>query len=81
MLKITKKDYIGWLGVICLLVAYFGMTIDVLNPKETLYNLISLSGGTALAWRVWQDKNLPNFIFELIFISIAIANIIMIIVR
>lgn len=70
-----NKDIVGWAGVVCLLFAYFGLTIELFEAKSMAYNSINLVGGLCLAWRVWQDRNMPNFIFELVFISIALFNI------
>ncbi|MBS9773873.1 MAG: hypothetical protein KGV59_01775 [Tenacibaculum sp.] len=71
-----NKDIVGWAGVICLLFAYYGLTVQELFTSKSLeYNVINLAGGVCLAWRVWQDRNVPNFIFELVFVAIALFNL------
>lgn len=76
MNSVRKKNAIGWLGVIILLLAYFGITVGGMVSTEAPYNLLNLFGGSLLAWRVWQDKNYSNFVFEVIFISIAVFALI-----
>jgi len=76
MNSVRRKNAIGWLGVIILLLAYFGITVGGMVSTEPPYNLLNLLGGSLLAWRVWQDKNYSNFVFEVIFISIAIFALI-----
>lgn len=70
------KSKIGWIGAFLVVLAYFLMTIDIINSKDISYNIINLIAGVMLGYRVWLDKNYSNFVVEIIFICIAILNLI-----
>ena len=70
------KSKIGWIGAFLVVLAYFLMTIDIINSKDIYYNIINLIAGVMLGYRVWLDKNYSNFAVEIIFICIAILNLI-----
>tara|TARA_R110001606_G_scaffold117492_2_gene246992 strand:- start:228 stop:446 length:219 start_codon:yes stop_codon:yes gene_type:complete len=70
------KSKIGWIGAFLVVLAYFLMTIDIINSKDISYNIINLIAGVMLGYRVWLDKNYSNFAVEIIFICIAILNLI-----
>jgi len=70
------KNKIGWIGAFLVVLAYLLMTLDVLNNKSVVYNAINLIAGVMLGYRVWLDKNYSNFALEVVFIFLAILNLI-----
>ncbi len=70
------KNKIGWIGAFLVVLAYFLMTIDIINSNDILYNLINLVAGILLGYRVWLDKNYSNLTLEIVFILIAFINLI-----
>jgi|TARA_B110000908_G_C10265597_1_gene463595 hypothetical protein len=70
------KNKIGWIGAFLVVLAYFLMTIDIINSNDILYNLINLIAGILLGYRVWLDKNYSNLALEIVFILIAFINLI-----
>jgi hypothetical protein len=70
-----KKNVIGWIAVVLILIAYALITFELVKSQSLLYNCLNLVGGSLLAWRVLQDKNYSNFFLEVVFVLIAIIGI------
>ena len=69
------KNYIGWVSAFLIVLAYLLMTMEIIVSQSTSYNVMNLFGGLGLAYRVWLDRNYSNFILEVIFVGIAIINL------
>ena len=70
------KNKTGWISAFLIVLAYFLMTINTIQSDSFTYNIINFIGGVGLAYRVWLDRNYSNFILEIIFVLIAIINLI-----
>ena len=70
------KNYIGWASAFLIVLAYLLMTMEILVSQSFEYNMMNLVGGLGLAYRVWLDRNYSNFILEVIFVTIALVNLI-----
>ena len=79
MQKITYKNLIGWFSAFLIVVAYALLSYNITSADSIAYNTLNLVGGTGLAYRVWLDRNYSNFALEIIFILIAVKQLITII--
>lgn len=70
------NNTIGWISAFFIVTAYFLLSIEIVEPDGFYYNILNLTGGIGLAYRVWVDKNYSNLFLEIIFISIAIKSLI-----
>ncbi|MFW0870855.1 MAG: CBU_0592 family membrane protein [Patescibacteria group bacterium] len=75
--KITAlQKSIGWLGAICLVLAYALLTFEFAQQKGLLFNGLQFIGGVSLAYRVYLDKNWSNLALEFFFVAVAVYAVV-----
>ena len=68
----SLQSFIGWVGALSIVMAYFTLTMDWLSSDDIAYNMLNLAGGALLGYRVYLDRNWANLFLELFFISVAL---------
>lgn len=76
--RITEA--VGWVGVLCILVAYALLSADVLNQDHLTYHVINLVGGIGIMIDAFADKNYQPAALNIIWIAIAVFAITRIVV-
>lgn len=68
-------SFIGWLGAITFVVAYFLLSVGVLTAKRIPYHFLNAVGGICLVINSISLDDPPNFFVNLIWAVIAIYAI------
>lgn len=66
----------GWLGVVCILGAYFLLVNGNLNSNNAIYLGLNLFGSVAILIDAWKDKNFQPVLLNIVWAAIAIAGLI-----
>jgi len=64
-------DIIGISGVALLIVAYFMLQIDKIDPKGFLYSFLNAFGSVMILYSLAYHWNLASFVIELFWIMIS----------
>lgn len=68
-------SFIGWLGAITFVFAYFLLSIEILSAKRILYHFLNAIGGICLVINSIFLDDPPNFFVNFIWAVIAIYAI------
>lgn len=78
----NKKDIIefqtelaGWVGVLCILLAYGLLTFDILAAHDTAYHALNLIGGLGIIIDAVADRNWQPAALNIVWIAIAVYAI------
>ncbi|WP_448212806.1 CBU_0592 family membrane protein [Colwellia sp. MEBiC06753] len=69
-------DIIGMLGTALVVLAFFLIQLDKLDPKSIQYNLLNLTGAILLLISLCVNFNLASFVIEIFWISASIVGIV-----
>lgn len=68
-------DIIGMFGTCSIVVAYFLIQLDKMDPKGVLYNLLNLIGAILLLISLCINFNLASFVIELFWIAASLVGL------
>ena len=66
---------IGMLGTVLIVLAFFLIQLDKLNPKSLKYNMLNLTGAVFLLISLCAHFNLASFVIELFWIAASLVGI------
>ncbi len=69
-------DFVGTLGVILILVAYFLLQTERLSGQSVGYSVVNLVGSLLITVSLIYDFNLSSFIIEMAWIAISLYGIV-----
>lgn len=69
-------DWIGSLGVVLILFAYFLLQTDRIHAQAIPYSVMNLLGATFIAVSLLYDFNFSAFVIEVCWIAISIVGIV-----
>ena len=76
--KKTKNiyvEYIGWIGVGSLLLAYTLLSAGIIIGQSYIYHSITLVGSISIAFSAWYKRDSQPAVLNIIFAFIAVAAI------
>jgi hypothetical protein len=75
-----STEFVGWVGVVLILVAYALLSADVLNQDRVAYHILNLTGGIGIIIDAVADKNYQPAALNVVWIMIALYAITRIVV-
>lgn len=69
-------DIIGMFGTFSIVLAYFLIQLDKMDPKGVRYNLLNLVGAILLLISLCINFNLASFVIELFWIAASVVGLI-----
>ena len=72
----TRAEIIGWIGMVCLLGAYFLNANSLIASTAVSYLLMNFFGGVGTAISAKTTKNWPVFVLESMWALIALVHLI-----
>jgi len=74
-MEITFADSVGTLGVALIVLVYFLLQIEKIDPKTLNYSLINFIGSIMILYSLTHTWNLASVIIEVFWISISLFGI------
>ncbi|MDG2047138.1 MAG: hypothetical protein P8J79_07955 [Halioglobus sp.] len=68
-------DAIGLLGTLMVVLAYFLLQLEKINPKSLSYNMINLAGATFLLFSLCFNFNLASLVIEVFWIGASLIGL------
>lgn len=75
-MNLAWYDFVGTLGVILILVAYFLLQTERLSGQSVSYSVVNLVGSLLITVSLVYDFNLSSFIIEMAWIAISLYGIV-----
>jgi hypothetical protein len=75
-MKEMFTECVGWVGVLCILVAYGLLTFGVLDAGHMGYHTLNLVGGMGIIIDAIADKNYQPAVLNVVWIAIAVFAIV-----
>ncbi|PCI89914.1 hypothetical protein COB18_02195 [Candidatus Kaiserbacteria bacterium] len=69
-------EIIGWIGMVLILVAYGGISLEFMTSATFLYQGLNLAGASALLYSAAKTKLYPVVALNLVWAIIAIVTIV-----
>ena len=69
-------DFLGNIGVLLILAAYFLLQIDKIDNRSMKFSAMNLSGALLIIVSLYYEFNLSSFIIELAWLLISVMGII-----
>lgn len=69
-------EIIGWTGSALFIISYFLLSIDRLNARSMVYQLMNVTGGLCLVICAFDTKDRPNLFTNLIWMFIGVYAIV-----
>ncbi len=66
----------GWIGVLCILVAYGLLSSEVVAVSDVSYHALNLIGGVGIIIDALADKNYQPVVLNIFWIAIAIFAVV-----
>lgn len=68
-------DVVGMTGTFLVVLAFFLIQLEKLNPKGMAYNLLNLTGAILLLISLCINFNLASFVIEIFWIAASVVGI------
>ncbi|CAN5116813.1 hypothetical protein BH11PAT4_BH11PAT4_7800 [soil metagenome] len=68
-------DFLGWYGMVAILVAYILLTYGYLTPQSAIWQVLNLTGSLGLAFNSVARKAMPEFWLNAIFALVAVTGL------
>ena len=68
-------DFIGNVGVIVILLSYFLLQFDKIDPKSLSYSVLNALGALLICVSLYFNFNLSSFIIEIFWLAISLFGI------
>ena len=73
---IRASEYIGWVGVSLILIAYIGITFSVIQPETFLYACINFIGALGIIISSYAKRDFQPVVLNVIWLAVAVIGII-----
>ena len=73
-------EWLGWYGVLAILLAYGLLSFSVIRSNGLVYQLLNLTGGLGILIDAYADKNYQPVVLNAIWILIALFAIVNIVI-
>ena len=68
-----RIEIIGWYGTSAILVAYFLVSMSLVQPSGIVYQMLNITGAAGLIIETWKKKDLQPLALNVVWIIIAIV--------
>ncbi len=75
MIGYEWHDFVGNLGVLCILGTYLGLQLERMNAMDYSYSIINGLGALLIMVSLYHDFNLSSFIIEVFWLLISLIGI------
>jgi hypothetical protein len=73
--KHKAENYLGWYGVLAILLAYLLLSFNVIGAKSFSYQLLNLTGALGIIIEAMSKKDIQPAVLNVIWAVIALAAI------
>lgn len=74
--QITWTDWIGLVGTVIILAAYFATQVRYLSSDDLAFPVANLIGAALILFSLWYDFNLASFLLEVSWVLISLVGIV-----
>ncbi len=74
-MEISFSDIIGTIGVALIVLVYFLLQIEKIDPKALSYSLVNFIGSIMILYSLMHTWNLASVVIEVFWISISLFGI------
>jgi hypothetical protein len=74
-MAIWVTDAIGMLGTFLIVLTYYLLQLERIDPKALAYNLLNLTGAACLLFSLCFNFNLASFVIELFWIGASLIGL------
>ena len=74
-MEITFSDVVGTIGVSIIVVAYFLLQVEKIDPQSLIYSLINASGSMLILYSLFENWNLASVVIEVFWIAISLYGV------
>jgi hypothetical protein len=71
----TIPDFVGNIGIVLILYAYWAMQSERLSSKTAIYNLLNFGGAVLILFSLFFKFNLSAFLIELAWAGISLYGL------
>lgn len=71
-MKHKAENYIGWYGVLAILLAYFLISLDIIGVHSLAYQLMNLTGAIGIIIEALSKKDMQPAVLNAVWAGIAI---------
>lgn len=68
--KIT--EFLGWYGIVAILVAYILISVGYFNSESLWYQLFNFTGAIGVIVDAWQDRNIQPVVLNSVWLAVAL---------
>ncbi|NRA87306.1 MAG: hypothetical protein HRU28_07910 [Rhizobiales bacterium] len=76
LFELTWMDYVGVVGTIIIVAAYYASQMRYMSSEDLLFPLLNLVGSILIAFSLYFDFNFPSVLMEFFWILISLIGII-----
>lgn len=73
-LMLSLSNYIGMVGVLLLLIAYYAVSVERLSSKSMHYQILNFFGGWLILFSLFFHWNTPSVMIEIAWITISLIG-------
>lgn len=73
---LTWTDYIGTIGALMALIAYFATQMRYLNSEDFLFPMLNLVGAMLISFSLYFNFNFPSAMIEFFWMLISIVGLV-----
>ena len=66
------SSFFGWYGMIAILIAFTGVSFNVIQAHSFAYQILNLTGALGLTWNCFNKKDYPEVALNAVFAAIAV---------
>ena len=75
-MNLAWYDIVGFLGVLCIVLAYFLIQTGKLESSSISYSILNGTGASLVLLSLYYDFNFPSFVVEFFWLLISILGLI-----
>lgn len=79
-MKNNYLQFIGWLGMVIILLAYFLMTFSFIGAQSVIYQVMNVIGSVGIIVVTWKRKDYQPMMLNIIWSLIAIIALVKLII-
>ena len=76
MIEYQWHDFVGNLGVLCILGTYLGLQLGKMEPLDYSYSIVNGAGALLIMVSLYYDFNLSSFIIEVFWLLISCIGVV-----
>ncbi|MEK7461137.1 MAG: hypothetical protein AAB647_02920 [Patescibacteria group bacterium] len=74
-MKIQVINFLGWLGVLIIISAYFLVTFTLVDPQSVLYLILNLIGSLLIVTETFSKRDFQPGILNIVWALIALVGL------